>query len=196
MTSKDLALTTPAEKTVKAFFPAIQGDEIQRAVTLVNKGFDPGFHLMLYQNRVFVTIDGHQWWLRKHYPRARIVSKPMKGEDREDYGLADYEIGVIASVYMPRIAEPVATGFGRASKDPQRPVSRGSAVESTHPYRMAEKRAEAQVIRKVCPIGVDVSSPEEAVDTIIDAESRVVSEEGEQSHPLAHPVLPMNSRPR
>ncbi len=185
MTDQDKALTTAVTQSVKAFLPSLQGSEIQRAVTLVNKGFDPGFHLVIYQTRVMVTIDGHQWWLRSHHPGARIVSKPILGAEREAYGVGEEEIGVIASIYLPGIAEPVVTGFGRASKNPQRPVSRGSAVEANHPYRMAEKRAEAQAIRKLTPIGIAVTTPEEAQGEVVEGESRELLAEGdEQSHPL------------
>lgn len=185
MTNENTALV-PVEKAVKAFLPSLQGNEMQRAVTLVNKGFDPGFHLVIYQNRVMVTIDGHQWWLRRLYPGARIISKPVPGPEREAYGVGEDEIGVIASIYLPGIAEPVVTGFGRASKDSQRPVSRGSAVEANHPYRMAEKRAEAQAIRKIAPIGIMVTTPEEAQDNIVEGEAHEIpAREDEQRRPLA-----------
>lgn len=154
-------VVAPAEREIitkhlQTFQADLASAEIERAVALVGMGFTPYFHLAVYQKRVMVTCDGMHWWKNQAPQKCRIVTEIIKGEDREAYGLAENEVGVIANLYREGESEPAFTGFGRASKDMDHPVMRGSFVEHEHPYRMAEKRAEIQVIRKFHPIGVEV----------------------------------------
>lgn len=172
-TSKQIVRLTDSEKRSleikhKDLFTSSLGiSEKEKAFALIEKGFDPAFHLLLYHDKVTTTIDGVYAWALKDPRFSRIISTPiMDASLKEAYGLGEDEIGVLAEVYEKDHSQPFCTGFGRASKDAKNPVIRGSAVESFHPYRMAEKRAEAQALRKFRPIGVDVPTKEE-IDTIV-----------------------------
>ncbi|MDD4986358.1 MAG: hypothetical protein PHQ43_11330 [Dehalococcoidales bacterium] len=150
-------------KHLKSFQATLAVSEIDRALKLAQYGFDPYLHLVVYQGKITTTIDGMYWWLRVKtgHRGVRLVSEPIRGdEDREIYGIGPNEIGVMVKAIDDK-ANVLASALGRASKDSKAPVIRGSAVESQHPFRMAEKRAEAQVIRKIAPIGEELLITEE-----------------------------------
>lgn len=153
--------------------------EAAKAFALVEKGFDPRFHLCLYQNKITLTIDGWYWWAAGHAAFGSVITDPIAEQQlREAYGVGDNEFGALAKLYLKGQDRPAFVGFGRASKDEKHPVIRGSFVEHQHPYRMAEKRAEAQVLRKFRPIGLEVQTPEELIqEDFIDGDARVVDDE-------------------
>ncbi len=160
------AQKTKALKNIETSFKgALVPSEQDRAVSLMDKGFDPAFHLALYQNKITLTIDGYFWWAGRKDGFVSIISEPiLDPELKEAYGVNEGEIGVIAKLYIKDSVAPFCTGFGRASKNSQTPVIKGSFVENAHPYRMAEKRAEAQAIRKWHPVGMDVQGDFDASD--------------------------------
>ena len=169
METKTLALSDNRKLEItnylKSFQASILGSEIQKALALTEQGFDPFLHLVVYQGKVTTTIDALYWWADGKGQQYRVISKPLKTEEKESYGVGENEIGVIASLYVGDASEPSFTGFGRASKDARAPVMRGSAVEHQHPYRMAEKRAEAQVLRKFRALSTSVLIQEEALES-------------------------------
>ena len=140
--------------------------ELDKAMKLVELGLDHTLHLVVYQGRITTNIDGLYFWARQHIHEPwEIVSEPIMGSElREAYGVGNDEIGVLAKLYRVAAERPAAVGFGRASKNSYKPVMKGSAVESSHPYRMAEKRAEAQAIRKFAALGKQLM-PAELLDT-------------------------------
>ena len=168
MVTKALALSDNRKLEIanylKSFQANIGGSEIQKALALVEQGFDPFLHLVVYQGKVTTTIDALYWWADGKGIPYRVISKPIKAEEKEPYGVGENEIGVIANLYVSDAIEPSFTGFGRASKDAKSPVQKGSFVEHQHPYRMAEKRAEAQVLRKFRALATSVPIMEEAID--------------------------------
>ena len=161
----DLAKRETVELALRAFGD-VAPDQVTKALTMVQRyGFNPYLHLTVYQKRIAVTVDGMYHWVRNNSPeKFDVVSKVIPAHEKEQYGVKPYEIGVIAEIYRRGEQRPACTGFGRASTDKQRPVMNGSAVEAMHPYRMAEKRAEAQALRKFLAIG-DVKLPEDLVDS-------------------------------
>lgn len=161
MGSKQLAVMSDTQiaETNKVLFGSMaKVPDKERGLALVRVGFDPRLHLEVYQGRPMVNIDGMFWWAgqRRNPTFSHIVSDPITEPTlKEAYGIGPEEIGVIAKLYVKGNQEPFCTGFGRASKDGQKPVQHGSAVEKLHPYRMAEKRAEAQAIRKFHPPAIE-----------------------------------------
>ena len=128
--------------------------EISKAIALTKWGFEPQMHMMMYQGKLLIDKGGWWWWAGQDKRFERIVTRALiTKEERDAYGVLPNEIGVIASLYVKGQKEPYTTGFGRASKTSTTPVVRGSAVEANHPYLMAEKRAEVQVIKKFRPLG-------------------------------------------
>ena len=164
MSTTGVMTQADVEKHLTAFGTLGNG-EIDKAMTMVKQyGFSPQLHLTLYQGRVTVNVDGQFWWARQHSrERFDIITKPIPNADKAQYGIAPIEIGCIAEIYRVGSNRPACTGFGRASRDGRNPVARGSAVEAQHPYRMAEKRAEAQALRKWLAIG-DVQLPDDLAE--------------------------------
>ena len=179
--TQETALTKTVEQQVTTRFGSLfrnadkKAVEIEKAKVLVLAGFDPVFHLTIYEDSLWVTKPGYNWWLRRrdHHPNARISSEPIEGQARRaGYGLKEDEIGVIASIYLPGQSEPVAKGFGKASTRPyqyerppdnatpaqkaaarQHPDRRRNPIEAVHPYDMAEIRAERKAVFKLVPVG-------------------------------------------
>lgn len=172
MANKEVALLDERRKQeitahLKSFQANLALSEVHRAFELVKMGFNPYYHLTVYQGRVCPTIDGLHWWKDQKGGKVRIISEPITDPaTREAYGIGENEIGVISKLYREGETELAFTGFQRASKDEKHPVIKGSFVEHQHPFRLAEKRAEAQVIRKYAPIsGVEAYIPEEVIGT-------------------------------
>lgn len=148
-----------AERQIKSAFGSdLATSEVEKAARLVQLGLDPALHIMVYQSRVSANIDGLYYYARTHLQEPwEIVSEPIMGdEQRAAYGVKADEIAVIARLYRVGAERPACTGFGRASTNRNSPVMRGSAVEYQHPYRMAEKRAEGQALRKFATFGKQI----------------------------------------
>lgn len=177
------------KKAFRGSLVRVEEGERQKAETLLELGFDPGWHLAVYHNTVMVTKVGMWWWAAQESRFGRVVSQPIAGKDlRDAYGLGPDEIGVIAYVYLKGDTVPFCSGFGRASKDASKPVARGSIVEPAHPYLLAEKRAEIQAMKKFRPIGVKVN--------VIDRETGEIIEGTAQEVPEPPPQPPADRRGR
>lgn len=123
-------------------------DQTNREVlyTLLEQGFNPYTDLIIYENRPYVSIDGWYNAIQRAGRRiGRMPTRPVNQTERLDYGLRDDEVGAVCTVYLAGDSEPFTVGFGKSSAE--RPY-RKNQVETQHPYRMAEKRAEAQALRK------------------------------------------------
>lgn len=148
--------------------------EIRKLTVLLEKGFDPALHLMVYEGRLAVKIDGMYWWRDRDKRFARMISEPIDPALKGAYGLEPDEIGVITRIFVKGIVEAFCTGFGKASMRSytyrkgesafDHPDRKRNPIDAKHPYRMAEKRAENQAIRKFHPLGVEVETPEEMVE--------------------------------
>ena len=170
------------EKHLANFGSLSSAGELDKAMALVEThGFSPYMHLQLYQGRVMVNVDGQYWWARKNGEPFEITSSPIANDLKSSYGVAAHEIGVIASLYRIGAERPSCEGFGRASTDARHPVQRGSAVEAQHTYRMAEKRAEAQALRKWIAIG----------DIAPDLASAFMDEDGIAEASVVQPETPV-----
>lgn len=115
-------------------------------VILVRQGFNPYTDLMIYEGKPMVLVDGWYNAVRRAGQRiTRMITRPIYDEERHLYALKENEIAFLCNVHINGDTEPFASGFGKA--DPTHPF-RKSQVEEAHPARMAEKRAEAQALRK------------------------------------------------
>jgi len=200
------ALTVERKKEIKEYIDKCFGStlavpEATKAYALIALGFDAAFHMCLYHSKLTMTIDGWYWWAHRDKEFDRLTTRAIvEQEERDAYGLTPDQIGVLASIYLKGRSEPIYTGFSHASKNEKAPVIHGSAVESKHPYRMAEKRAEAQVIRKAYPLGVDVQLPEEMSTSLsqeddIEGEAKILDGPEETAPEEAKP-LKVVSKPR
>ena len=199
MTSKDLAKISDNKIVVdnKYLFGGLTKDpDKEQAVALIKAGFDPALHLQVHHGKPWVNIKGAYWWANQRQDKkfGAIDCKPIPAENKADYGVKDWQIGVIASLYLEdaRILpngtrEAYCTGFGRASEDPRRPVVNGSAVEHQHTYLMSEKRAEYKALFKFHPPGATWSpsvtvEPEDSPITV--AAHYTIEEKDDLSCPI------------
>ena len=110
-------------------------------------------HVVMYYGMPYVTIDGHYYYAHASREFDGIKTRPATPHERENAMIAEGEHCWICEVYRKGFEYPVV-GFGRARGDEKDPVIRGSYVEPKHPQRLAEKRAEAQALRKAFPLGL------------------------------------------
>ena len=141
-------------------------DARKQAMALIACGWDPNLHIMIYQDRPMIVIDGWGYMVGKVADRRgmripRMTSHPIPASDRIPYALREDEIGVIARMFDPQDGTIMFEGFGKASNRPytydakapwaekeKHPDRLRNPIEAVHPFRMAEKRAEAQCWRK------------------------------------------------
>ena len=119
-------------------------------------------HLCIYRGRPRVTADGYYYHAARQGAPVRVGARPMTAEERTAYQVADGDYAWLARGYISGVDQQV-TGLGIVTaqeiaapsrRDPSRPAS---PVVARHPQRMAEKRAEWQLLRKLVPLGIEES---------------------------------------
>lgn len=146
------------------------------AQVAITYGFDPLMgEVTLYQGRPFVSIDGRY---RKAQETGRldgVSSRPATKQEREDWQIPDGDYFFQSEVYVSGASHPFI-GWGRVSAKETKPgSSKAGDTTSTYkpiqfsPQRMAEKRAEAQALRKAFHIPLpsveDIGSQEYDIDS-------------------------------
>jgi len=104
-------------------------------------------HIVLYHGRPWITIEGWYYLLRQKFPEAQLATRPLDFVERERAGIDEKVYAWRAEVYTKAGGDLLAVGYGYARED--EPLAKGSAVEPRWPWRLAEKRAEEDAIRKV-----------------------------------------------
>jgi hypothetical protein len=133
-------------------------------------GFEP-YHVDIVHGGLFVNIKGLEWHAKQKLgPRwGRLITTLIPEADKAAYGVGAKEIGVIAHYFARHPVTldledvPSEEGFGRASTVKGQQVAAGSSVETAHPYRMAQKRAQAACLRNVAPIGIDIPTADDGI---------------------------------
>ena len=122
-------------------------DKAVLAEVATSYGLDPLMgELMIYQGRPYVSIDARYRKAQESGQLAGVETRPATREEREAWDIPDGDLFFRSEVYRKGIARPFV-GWGRvkakefAKKDGYLPVE-------SNPQRMAEKRAEAQALRK------------------------------------------------
>jgi len=116
-------------------------------------------HVCLYHGKPYVTIDGYYYLNNKRKKPYIIGTKPMDDVQMEAYALEQGSYGYLANAYIVgKILETVGIGIvtkdeGEA-KSARDPGQFRAPVVHSHPQRMAEKRAEWQLLRKLIPLEV------------------------------------------
>jgi hypothetical protein len=118
-------------------------------------------HVCLYQSKPYVTADGYYYLLRKIRPGVAIGCRPASAADRQDYSVSDTDYMWIAeawedNVKMPWIGVGIVTKAEIERKSKANPDHYAAPVVHDHPQRLAEKRAEWQLLRKIIPLEADV----------------------------------------
>jgi len=184
ITREDVAVTQQAWGAFAPLFKEM-GPAMQLA-RLHKTGFEP-YHIDLVHGSLYINIKGLEWHAKQKLGArwGRLVTTLVPEADKLAYGIGPDEIGVIAHYYarhpitLDLEAVPSEEGFGRASTKKGQQVIAGSAIETAHPYRMAQKRAQAACLRNVAPIGIDIGTADEGMVLGVDVPERNMLPEAE-----------------
>ena len=154
---------------------------VQAAITY---GFDPLMgEMSIYQGRPFVSIDGRY---RKAQETGRldgVETRPATKQEKIEWEIPEGDYFFRCEVFVKGVSRPFV-GWGRVRKS----ETHGDAYLPTvnNPQRMAEKRAEAQALRKAfhipLPSAEDIGTPE-GVDGIDYIDAEIVSDMPESLKP-------------
>ena len=114
-------------------------------------------HVCLYFGKPYITIDGYYYLLNKSESGMITGTRPLNPEERQSYQIAEGDIAFIAEAWTKEQKLSV-TGLGIVTreeiegKSTRRPEEFRAPVVHSHPQRMAEKRAEWQLLRKLIPL--------------------------------------------
>lgn len=148
--------------------------------------------LMLFQGNLFVSIDGRYRKAQETGNLAGVETRPATQEERTAWGIGDDDYFFRSEVYVKGV-ERAFVGWGRVraveTKAPADPRKRGFRPLETNPQRMAEKRAEAQALRKAfhIPLPSAETIGEEAYPDAIDTEAREFPPDDETKPPYDEP---------
>lgn len=116
-------------------------------------------HVCLYHGKPYITIDGYYYSNNRREKPFGIATRPMTKEEKRDYMVEDATHAYIAEAWLE--GEKVnTTGVGYVTagelgqKSERHPAHFRAPVVHSHPQRMAEKRAEWQLLRKLIPLEV------------------------------------------
>ena len=145
------------------------------AQVAITYGFDPLMgEVTIYQGNPFISIDGRY---RKAQETGRldgVNTRPATKQEREDWQIPDGDYFFRSEVWVKGSSRPFV-GWGKVRKS-ETTGGKGYKPVETNPQRMAEKRAEAQALRKAfhipLPSAEDIGSPEYDIEST----GRVVNE--------------------
>jgi len=171
------------------------------AQVAITYGFDPLMgEVTIYQGRPFVSIDGRYRKFQETGKLDGVETRPATKQEREDWQIPEGDYFFRSEVYVKDASRPfVGWGWVRASET--KPGSRKLGDNTStfkpiqnNPQRMAEKRAEAQALRKAfhipLPSTEDIGSPEYDVESTaieVDKTTGEVISKPEQSKNLNPP---------
>jgi len=147
--------------------------KLMLAKVALTYGFDPLMgEVMIYQGRPYVSIDGRYRMAQETGNLDGVETRPANKQEREDWQIPDGDYFFRAEVCVKGASRPFV-GWGRVRAD-EMGKSKGYAPIDTQPQRMAEKRAEAQALRKAfhipLPSAEDIGTAEDIPATSIKVE--------------------------
>ena len=196
MTSQALEKMTEQQmlaRVEQARFPQ-QMDAGQKkllAVVAISYGLDPLLgELSIFQGRPYVSIDGRYRKAQETGKLGGVETRPATADEREAWQIPDGDYFFRSEVRRCDVAYPFV-GWGRVRAEETKAPAGGRAgfrPLETNPQRMAEKRAEAQALRKAFSIPLPsaefAGTPED--EPAVEAEVReldVDTETGEVCEP-------------
>jgi hypothetical protein len=133
------------------------------AQVAITYGFDPLMgEITIYQGRPFVSIDGRYRKAQETGLLGGVETRPATKQEKEDWGIPQTDFFFRAEVFVKGAARPFV-GWGRVRLS-ETQGGRGFKPVETNPQRMAEKRAEAQALRKAFSIPLPSAEDIGAVD--------------------------------
>lgn len=119
-------------------------------------------HVCIYYGNPYVTIDGYYYEFNKRKLDLRIETRPLNNEERTTYKVGEDDHAWIAGAF-DKDGHLVNSGLGVVTKDELEGKSDKNIdqyrapVAHAHPQRMAEKRAEWQLLRKIIPLDAETA---------------------------------------
>jgi len=114
-------------------------------------------HVCLYYGEPYVTIDGYYYLLEERKTDVKVGTRPLTDEERKSYQVAEGSHAWIAEAWLGTTKIPT-TGLGIITQDELNAPSKNdpekfrAPIAHDKPQRMAEKRAEWQLLRKIVPL--------------------------------------------
>ena len=114
-------------------------------------------HVCLYHGKPYLTIDGYYYKLHTNKTDIRVGTRPLSKEEFALYQVPEGAHAWLAEAWLGSIKLPT-TGLGVVTqeeiegKSERNPEQWRAPVVHGHPQRMAEKRAEWQLLRKLVPL--------------------------------------------
>lgn len=141
------------ERINSAKFPQEMNAQEKRvlAIVAITYGFDPLMgEIMLYHGRPFVSIDGRYRKAQETGNLIGVKTYPASKQEKLDWEIPDGDYFFKSEVFVKGGGFNSFVGWGRvkASETAVQPGKEAYKPVQVNPQRMAEKRAEAQALRK------------------------------------------------
>ncbi len=114
-------------------------------------------HVCLYYGKPYPTIDGYYYILHKRDTMIKVGSRPCNAFEREGLQVkkgdhAWITEGWLGDTKLPTVGYGIVTLDEINEKSEKSPGEFRAPVAHDHPQRMAEKRSEWQLLRKIVPL--------------------------------------------
>lgn len=143
-------------------------DKTLLAQVAITYGFDPLMgEVSIYQRRPYVSIDGRYRKAQETGQLDGVETRPATKQEKEDWQIPEGDYFYRSEVYLKGSTRPFVA-WGRVHKA-ETVGGKGFKPVEKNPQRMAEKRAEAQALRKAFHIPLpsveDIGSPDYDADS-------------------------------
>ena len=121
-------------------------------------------HVCLYYGEPYVTIDGYYYLLNERDTDIKVGTRPLSKEERTLYAITEGSHAWSAEAWLGSTRIPT-TGLGIITLEELNAPSKKDAdkfrapIAHDKPQRMAEKRAEWQLLRKIVPLHYNEPAP-------------------------------------
>jgi hypothetical protein len=123
----------------------------------------------IYQSRPYVSIDGRYRKAQETGQLDGVETRPANKQEREDWQIPEGDYFFRSEVYVRGASRPFVA-WGRVHKA-ETIGGKGFKPVEKNPQRMAEKRAEAQALRKAFHIPLpsieDIGSPDYDIESTV-----------------------------
>ena len=138
-------------------------DKALLAQVAITYGFDPLMgEVTIYQGRPYVSIDGRYRKAQETDNLDGVETRPATKQEKEDWQIPEGDYFYRSEVYVKGSSRPFVA-WGRVHKA-ETIGGKGYKPVEKNPQRMAEKRAEAQALRKAFHIPLpsieEIGSPD------------------------------------
>jgi len=125
----------------------------------IKYGLDPDrAHVVMMYSKPYITLDGYLYYANRSGIPYSLTSRPMTTGEIKDYKLGKTDHGWLAEVNFldsgARFTAPgIVTYEEMTARSPRDESKLRSPVVATHPWQLAQKRAEWQTMRRAFPVG-------------------------------------------